>query len=119
MQLEGHSPRWRVLQILVSNPEGKVVIFTAQILTLYQYPVDLLTELKLKSSWRHLSRQFFPGAEHLKVKKVVYLREMGIYIHSTAVLYIYPCSCFYFIMNDISGNKTKNCLRRFIAVDVR
>ena len=38
--------------------------------------------------WRHLSKQFCPGAEHLKVKKRVYLREMGIHLHSTANIYI-------------------------------
>ena len=64
------------------------------------------------------SKQFCPGAEHLKVKKPVYVREMGIHLHSTAIV-IHPCSCFHFIVNKISRNKTKTCTRRLTAVDVR
>ena len=38
---------------------------------------------------RHLSEQFCPpGEEHLKVKKPVYVREMGIHLLSAAMLYI-------------------------------
>ena len=79
----------------------KVVTLTVQSLILYQYLVDWLTffETLLKkfwifengqiwTCWRHLSKQFCPGAEHLKVKKRVYLREMGIHLHSTAIIYI-------------------------------
>ena len=31
--------------------------------------------------------------------------------------YIYPCSCFHFTVNEISRNKTENCLIRLTAVD--
>ena len=81
--------------------KGKVVTLTVQSLILYQYPVDILTffELYEKSSkclkmvkfgrcGRHLSKQFWPSAEHLKVKKPVYLREIGIHLLSTAIIYI-------------------------------
>ena len=33
-------------------------------------------------------KQFCPGAEHLKVKKQVYVREMGIHLLSTDIIYI-------------------------------
>ena len=32
--------------------------------------------------------------------------------------YIYLCSCFHFIVNEISRNKTKNCPRRLTAVEL-
>ena len=78
--------------------KGKVVIFSVQSLILYQYAADLPTFLELysKSSkylkiltcWRPLSRQFCPGAQHLKIKKPVYVREVKIHLHSTAIMYI-------------------------------
>ena len=46
--------------------KGKVVTLTVQSLILYQYPV----------------------AENFKVKKHAYVREMGIHLHSTAIIYI-------------------------------
>ena len=60
-----------------------------------------------------------PGAEHLKVKKPVYVREMGIHLHSTAIV-IHPCSYFQsllFQQDKISRNKTKTCPRRLTAVE--
>ena len=38
-------------------------------------------------------------------------REMRVDLHSTAIT-ISHCSCFQFIVNEISRSKTKNCLRR-------
>ena len=35
---------------------------------------------------RHLSKQFCLGTKHLKVKKPVYVREMGTHLHSTAIM---------------------------------
>ena len=65
--------------------KGKFVTFTVQSLILYQYPVDLLTFLKLSTKkvlsilkWQirtcccRLSKQFCPGA----VEKPVYVGEM-------------------------------------------
>ena len=44
-----------------------------------------------------MSKQLCPGAEPLKVKKPVYLREMRIQLHSEAVVYIslllFPLDC--------------------------
>ena len=66
-----------------TNCKGKVDIFTVQSWIFYQYPVDLLnigTLIKtskyfkmgeILTCWRHLSHQFCPGVEHLKVKKFV------------------------------------------------
>ena len=34
-----------------------------------------------------LSKQFCPGAEYLKVKKPVHVREMGIHLHLTGIRY--------------------------------
>ena len=45
-----------------------------------------------------------PGCGAFKSK--VCVREMRIHLHSTA-LYIYPCSCFHLVLNEISQNKTK------------
>ena len=56
------------------------------------------------------------GAENLKVKKPVHVREMGIHLHSTAIM-VYPCLCFHFIVDEISRTKTTNCPRRLTAVD--
>ena len=60
--------------------------------------------------------QFCPGAEHLKVKKPVYVREIGTRLYSTAII-IHPCSCFHFIVNEISRNEMKNCPSRLTAVN--
>ena len=72
--------------------KGRLSYFSVQMLALYQYPVDLLTflQLYLKSSTYlkmgkfRLDRaicqgNFFPDAEHLKVKELVYLKETVIY----------------------------------------
>ena len=50
--------------------------------------------------------------EHFKGKKPVYVREMGINLHSTAIM-IYSCSCFHTIVNEISRNKTKKLPETF------
>ena len=85
--------------------KGKVVIFTVQSSIPYQYSIDLLkksTVLELenygeiRACWRHVSKQFCPGAEHFKVKKPVYVRDMKIHLHSTAIMYIllkFPLHC--------------------------
>ena len=55
-----------------------------------------------------MSKQVCPGAEHLKVKKPVYVGEMRVNLHSTAtdqLLYIYPCLFFHLTVNEISRNK--------------
>ena len=52
----------------------------------------------------------------LKLKKPVHVREMGIHLHSTAIM-IYPYSCFQFFEDEISRNTTKNCPRRLTAED--
>ena len=86
------------------NFKGKVVIFTVQSLILHR-PVDLATsvELYFKSSKylemgkfglveaMHLSKQFFPDAEHLKVKKPFYVREMRMHLNTLNSFYVYPC----------------------------
>ena len=40
-----------------------------------------------------MAKQFCPRAEHLKVKKPVYVIEIGIHLHSTAIKYILAHVC--------------------------
>ena len=43
---------------------------------------------QIRPCLRHLSEASLPGCgAHLKVKKPVYVRGMGIHLHSTAILY--------------------------------
>ena len=63
--------------------------------------------------------QFSPDAKHLKVKKPVYMKEMGTHLQLfSIVIRIHPCLCFHFIVDEISRNKTKNYPRRLTAVDM-
>ena len=91
---------------------------------LYQYPVDLLAflELNLKSAkyltmgkfkllLASFSKAILSGSKHLKGNKPVYIREMIRNLHSTATIYNYPCSCFHFIVNEISRNKALGFIR--------
>ena len=56
--------------------KGEVLTFTVQGLILYHHPVDLLIKTvwnftykgAIQTCWRHLSKLFCLGAEHLKVE---------------------------------------------------
>ena len=93
--------------------KGKVVIFTVQRLILYQYTVDLLTYLKLYlKSFKYLKTRenrtcyfvvsaILSGCGVFKSEETR-LRETN---ENTVILNsynIYPCSCLYLIVNEIS-----------------
>ena len=59
-------------------------------------PGDLLTYLELYCKCSDFLAPFCPGAEHSKVKKPVYVREMRIHLHAAASyisLLMFPFSC--------------------------
>ena len=109
--------------------KGKVVTFTVQSLLLCQCLVDLLTFLKLE----YLKMGKFGLADAICdsfVKAI--LSRCGTFKSKETCLcerngntftlnsyYTYPCSGFHFTVNEISQNKTKNCLRRLTAVETK
>ena len=105
--------------------KGKAVCFAVHSLILYQYPIDLLTflELYLESS------KYFKGKFRLagticqsnfvlmqRSRKATHLCERNENTFTLNSYYIYPCSCFHFIVNEISPIKMKNCPRRLTAM---